>query len=127
PSRPPSILLEGATERLRTHVRRSIETKQNLLADAEPLILSAAELMVVSLAGGGKELLCGNGGSAADCQHIAAVFVSVLSQSFLQPGMAATALTTDCSILTASANDFGYAGIFERQTQALGRPGDVLV
>jgi len=98
-----------------------------LLADAEPLILSAAELMVVSLASGGKVLLCGNGGSAADWQHIAAEFVSVLNQSFLRPGLAAIALTTDTSILTASANDFGFAGIFERQTQALGRPGDVLV
>ena len=72
-------------------------------------------------------MLCGNGGSAADSQHIAGELVSVLSQKFLRPGLAAIALTTDTSILTASANDFGFGGIFERQVQALGQEGDVLV
>ena len=85
-------------------------------------LIAAAEAMTESLQTGGKVLLCGNGGSAADCQHIAAEFVSVLNQSFLRPGLAAIALTTDTSILTASANDFGFEGIFERQVQALGRP-----
>ena len=83
--------------------------------------------MIACFQQGGKILLCGNGGSAADAQHIAAEFVSVLTQSFLRPGMPAIALTTDSSILTASANDFGFEGIFARQVQALGRPGDVLV
>lgn len=72
-------------------------------------------------------LLCGNGGSAADCQHIAGELVGVLTQEFPRPALAAIALTTDSSILTASANDFGYGGVFERQVQALGRPGDVLL
>jgi D-sedoheptulose 7-phosphate isomerase len=62
-----------------------------------------------------------------DCQHIAAEFVSVLNQSFLRPGLAAIALTTDTSILTASANDFGFEGVFARQVQALGKPGDVVL
>jgi D-sedoheptulose 7-phosphate isomerase len=70
---------------------------------------------------------CGNGGSASDAQHIAAEFVSVLSQDFQRPGLAAIALTTDSSVLTASANDFGFAGVFERQVQALGRPGDMVI
>ena len=122
-----SVLLAGAAERLRAHVRGSIETKQELLAAAEQSILDAAALLTACLQSGGKILLCGNGGSAADCQHIAAEFVSVLNQSFLRPGLSAIALTTDTSILTASANDFGYGGIFERQMQALGRPGDVLI
>ena len=74
------------------------------------------------LAAGNKLLLCGNGGSASDAQHIAAELVSVLSQDFPRPGLAAIALTTDSSVLTASANDFGFAGVFERQMQALGAP-----
>src|SRR5690606_19689146 len=71
--------------------------------------------------------ICGNGGSAADSQHLAAEFISVLTQDFLRPGLSAIALTTDSSILTASANDFGFEGIFARQVQALGRPGDVVI
>ena len=63
----------------------------------------------------GNCLLCGNGGSAADAQHIAAEFVSVLNENFIRPGLAAIALPTDSSVLTASANDFGFAGVFERQ------------
>lgn len=120
-------LTTAAAERLRTHVLGSIETKHKLLDTAEEAILSAARQLVVCMSNGGKLLLCGNGGSAADCQHIAAEFVSVLNQSFLRPGLPAIALTTDSSILTASANDFGYGGIFERQVQALGRAGDVLI
>jgi D-sedoheptulose 7-phosphate isomerase len=105
----------------------SIETKRKLLAEGEGSILEAAQAMADCLAAGNKLLLCGNGGSAADAQHIAAEFVGVLSQNFPRPGLAAISLTTDTSLLTASANDFGFAGIFERQVQALGRPGDVLI
>ena len=90
-------------------------------------MLEAAGIMRECLPAGNKLLLCGNGGSAGDAQHIAAEFVSVLNQGFLRPGLAAIALTTDTSVLTASANDFGFAGVFERQVQALGRPGDVLI
>jgi D-sedoheptulose 7-phosphate isomerase len=90
-------------------------------------LLSASTALTETLARGGKILLCGNGGSSADCQHIASEFVNVLSQSFTRPGLAAIALTTDTSMLTSSANDFGFAGVFERQVQALGRPGDALV
>src|SRR5262249_96111 len=93
----------------------------------EEAILEAARRITESLRGGGKAMLCGNGGSAADCQHIAAEFVSVLTLDFLRPALPAIALTTDSSILTASANDFGFTGAFPRQAQALGRPGDVLI
>jgi D-sedoheptulose 7-phosphate isomerase len=113
--------------RLRRHIEGSIETKRKLLESGADTILEAAGVVAESLKGGHKILLCGNGGSAADAQHIAAEFVSVLNQSFPRPGLAAIALTTDTSILTASANDFGFAGVFERQTQALGQPGDVLI
>jgi D-sedoheptulose 7-phosphate isomerase len=123
----PAALPRTAGERLRRHVLGSIATKQRLLAHCQQPILDAAAMIAAALRDGGKVMLCGNGGSAADAQHIAAEFVGVLSQSFMRPGLAAMALTTDTSILTAGANDFGFEGIFARQVQALGRPGDVLV
>lgn len=112
---------------VRQHVLESIQVKQRLLAECEGDIQAAASLLADCLQGGGKILLCGNGGSAADCQHIAAELVSALSHDIQRPGLAAIALTTDSSLITAHANDFGFSHIFERQVQALGRPGDVLV
>jgi len=120
-------LCHGAAGRLRAHLLGSISTKQQLLKYCEQELLGAAAQIAECLRQGGKVLLCGNGGSAADAQHIAAELVSVLTTDYLRPGLAALALTTDTSVLTASANDFGFAGIFERQVQALGRPGDVLL
>jgi D-sedoheptulose 7-phosphate isomerase len=92
----------------------------------EPL-LRAVALVRESLERGGKVMFCGNGGSAADSQHLAAEFTSLLRQDFPRPGLSAIALTTDTSFLTANANDFGFEGAFERLTQAIGRAGDVLV
>ncbi len=85
----------------------------------------AAELLTSALARGGTVLLCGNGGSAADAQHIAAE----LTGRFLRErrGLPAVALTTDTSALTAIGNDYGFERVFARQVEALGRPGDVLV
>lgn len=120
-------LITGAAKRLRLHLNESIAVKQRVLVACERDILVAAARIVACLRNGGKILLCGNGGSAADCQHLAAEFVSVLTQDFPRPGLPAIALTTDTSILTAIGNDFGFEGIFERQVQALGRPGDVLL
>jgi phosphoheptose isomerase len=116
-----------ASARIRRHIESSIETKRKLLDSPAAPLLEAARAMGESLAAGHKILLCGNGGSAADAQHIAAEFVSVLDHNHPRPPLAAIALTTDTSFLTASANDFGFAGVFERQVQALGRPGDVLI
>jgi len=90
-------------------------------------IVQAAKMIATSLRRGGKLLICGNGGSAADSQHLAGEFVSVLDKRRRRPGMAALALTTDSSILTAISNDFGYDGIFERQIEALGKAQDVLL
>jgi D-sedoheptulose 7-phosphate isomerase len=126
-SKPVSSLTPDAVDRLRRHIEASIETKRKLLETGEDAMLEAAGAMRNCLAAGNKLLLCGNGGSASDAQHIAAEFVSVLSQDFQRPGLAAIALTTDSSVLTASANDFGFAGVFERQVQALGRPGDMVI
>lgn len=120
-------LWDGAEQLLRTHLQTSIETKQRVLESCEADILAAAARITASLRAGGKLLLCGNGGSAADCQHIAAELVIRLTHDFVRPGLPAIALTTDTSMLTASANDFGFARVFERQVQALGRSGDVLV
>ena len=88
-------------------------------------LAAAAQAVIASLKADGKVLFAGNGGSAADAQHMAGEFVSRFM--FDRPGLAALALTTDTSILTAIGNDYGYEKLFERQVQALGRKGDVLV
>ena len=88
-------------------------------------IARAVEVMVGALNGGHKILACGNGGSAGDCQHFAAELVGRFERE--RPGLAALALTTDSSILTAVANDYDYTQVFAKQVQALGRPGDVLL
>lgn len=86
---------------------------------------AAANACVDCLRHGGKILLAGNGGSAADAQHMAGEYVSRFM--FDRPGLAAIALTTDTSIITAIGNDYGYEKLFARQVQALGRAGDVFI
>lgn len=105
------------------------ETARLLAAMAEDRALcaavaAAADMVAASLRAGGKLLLCGNGGSAADAQHWAGELVSRFHYD--RPGLAAVALTTDTSILTAIGNDYGYERLFARQVEALGRAGDVL-
>jgi D-sedoheptulose 7-phosphate isomerase len=90
-------------------------------------IARAAAAVAESVRGGGKVLICGNGGSAADSQHLAAELVSTLTVDRLRPAIPAVALTTDTSILTAVSNDFGFEGVFARQVEALGTAGDVLI
>ena len=90
-------------------------------------IVEAAARFTGSFRADGTLLICGNGGSAADAQHLATEFVSTLTLDHPRPAMRAIALTTDTSLLTAIGNDFGIDGIFERQVEALGRPGDVLL
>ncbi|MBK6931897.1 MAG: D-sedoheptulose 7-phosphate isomerase [Saprospirales bacterium] len=108
-------------------VRESIAVKQALLADEALLqnIESLAQHMIRSFRQGGKVLFCGNGGSAADAQHIAAE----LSGRFYtdRPPLFAEALHVNTSYLTAVANDYGYEQVFSRMVQAAGRPGDILV
>jgi D-sedoheptulose 7-phosphate isomerase len=86
---------------------------------------AAARVVADALAAGGQVLFCGNGGSAADAQHLAAELVGRLALE--RPAYRAVALTTDTSVLTAVGNDYGYAEVFARQVEGLGRPGDVLV
>ncbi len=90
-------------------------------------VAAPAELIVNAVLDGGKILICGNGGSAADSQGLATEFVSTLTVDNLRPAIPALALTTDTSLLTAVANDFGFEGIFARQVEALGREHDVLI
>jgi D-sedoheptulose 7-phosphate isomerase len=114
-------------ETARAYFRESADTKRRTAEECEDAILAAADLISQAFRAGAKVMLCGNGGSAADCQHMAAEFVSRLTKAFERPGLPAIALTTDSSFLTAFANDCGFDGVFERQVQALGRPGDILI
>lgn len=95
------------------------------LANHDAEIEAAGKLLVETIRKGRKILLCGNGGSAADSQHLAAEFVVRYQKN--RPALAAIALTTDSSILTAAANDFGYDSVFSRQVEALGNPDDCLI
>jgi D-sedoheptulose 7-phosphate isomerase len=107
-----------------------LETSRTAARTAEACgeqILGATAAIVESVRNGGKVLLCGNGGSAGDAQHLATEFVSTLTVDRRRDAIPAIALTTDTSLLTAIANDFGFEGVFERQVEALGREGDVLV
>ena len=106
-------------------LQESIQTKQKVLQSLVPVIAQAADLIITSLEAGKKVLLCGNGGSAADCQHVAAELVGKLFVK--RRALPAISLTTDTSNLTALANDFGYDVVFSRQLEALGQAGDVLI
>jgi D-sedoheptulose 7-phosphate isomerase len=103
----------------------SIRTKELVLKTLVPVIEQATHLMIQTLEQGNKILLCGNGGSAADSQHIAAELVGKLLVK--RKALPAIALTTDTSCMTALGNDFGYDTIFQRQVEALGKKGDVLI
>lgn len=108
-------------------LERAVQVLRDLADDAaiRSQLQICATRCIEAIQGGGKLLLAGNGGSAADAQHIAAEFVSRFA--FDRPGLPAIALTTDSSILTAIGNDYGYEKLFERQVQALGREGDVFI
>ncbi|OAN11360.1 phosphoheptose isomerase [Photobacterium jeanii] len=108
-------------------VEASIATKQSLLEHPEVLetMTRAGELCLEAYQNGNQVLLAGNGGSAADAQHIAAEFVSRFE--FDRPGLPAQALTTDTSILTAVGNDYGFEKLFARQIQANGKKGDIFI
>ena len=95
-------------ETARLHLLQSAEIKRLIAEQCLDSILAVAGVITETFKSGGKLLLCGNGGSAADCQHMAAEFVSRLSKDFERPGLPAIALTTDTSFLTAFANDCGF-------------------
>ncbi|EIC21391.1 D-sedoheptulose-7-phosphate isomerase [Thiorhodovibrio frisius] len=111
-------------QRIRATLAEHIDTI-NALVDLTGEIAALAERGVATLKAGGRILWMGNGGSAADAQHLAAELVGRFERE--RPGLASIALTTDTSILTSVANDYGFEHIFARQVEAIGRPGDLLI
>ena len=117
----------GVRNYIGAKLMESAEVKRRAAEACLDEIRRAVDLVATSFKNGGKLLLCGNGGSAADCQHIATEFVSSFDKNLIRPALPAISLTTDTSFLTANANDFGIEGVFARQVEALGRSGDVLI
>ena len=112
---------------IRDELEASAATKQKILEQCAERISRSADIMIDALRRDKKILLCGNGGSAADSQHLATEFVIRMNPSIKRPGLPAIALTTDSSMLTAGANDIGYDNVFAREVEALGMSGDVLI
>ena len=115
------------TTDIQSHISESIAAKQAILSDPQicGAIAAAAQKCVEAYRNGRKTLFAGNGGSAADAQHLAGEFVSKFY--FDRPGLPSIALTTDTSILTAIGNDYGYDKLFARQVQAQGSEGDIFI
>jgi len=108
-------------------LKASAETKQRIGEQCVESIGKAVDLLIRALNERKKILLCGNGGSAADAQHLATEFVIRMDPAIKRPAIPAIALTTDSSMLTAGANDLGYENVFSRAVEALGVAGDVLI
>lgn len=119
--------MESIVDYIHSSIQDTSDVVKNMLSNPELLetILNVSNSCISALQSKNKIMLAGNGGSAADAQHIAGEFVSRFM--FDRPGLPAVALTTDTSILTAIGNDYGYEDIFSRQVQALGNPNDILL
>jgi D-sedoheptulose 7-phosphate isomerase len=121
----------GTTTSLLSHVRERFDetlAAQRWVRDTQGrALIDAATSIATAFERGRKLLLCGNGGSAADCQHMAAEFVSRLSAKLERESLPAIALTTDTSFITAHANDYSFDTVFSRQVEGLGKQGDVLL
>jgi D-sedoheptulose 7-phosphate isomerase len=111
------------TDDIRRLVADSVALKERFFGESAPLLLEVGGRMAASLLAGGRVLAFGNGGSAADAQHFVAELVGRLARE--RRGLSAIALTTDPSVVTAVANDMGYASVFRRQVEAHGRAGDI--
>ena len=119
---------EDLSDQVTALINESVAVKERMIADDIGARLSAmAEAAAAAIAGGGKILLCGNGGSAGDAQHLAGEFLVRLRASLNREALPALSLITDSSTLTACANDYGYDQIFARPLEALGQQGDVLL
>ncbi len=117
----------GAKDYVREYMLGTIRTQQETLAVCEPDIIAVATLLLRCYQQGGKLLLCGNGGNAATCEHIAGELVSALNHDIERPGLPALSLSQTSSMITGHANDFDFNLIFERQVEAFGQPDDVLL
>lgn len=111
--------------RIAAHFEESVATKKRVVETQLDVLADIALLLVEALRDGKKVLFCGNGGSAADSQHLAAELIGRFGRE--RASLPAMALTTDTSILTALANDYSYDYVFARQIEAFGRPGDVAI
>jgi D-sedoheptulose 7-phosphate isomerase len=111
---------------IQDQLNESAETKKKIFEACAGDILKAVDALIKTFNGKGKVLICGNGGSAADAQHIATELVIRMSKAD-RPALAAVALTTDSSMLTAGGNDIGFERVFARQVEALGGKDDVLI
>ena len=119
--------MDELLNKLRAGIEQSIEVKQLMLKDVEFLtrVVEVGNVIVAAVRRGNRVIFAGNGGSAADAQHLAAEFVSRFE--FDRPGLPALSLSTDTSMITAIGNDYGFELIFRRQLEAQSRPGDVFV
>ena len=114
------------TARFAAMMTKSAELKRRIASELADNVIQAVDACETSLRGGGKLMFCGNGGSAADSQHLATEMLIRLRGSHERPSYAALALTLDPAMLTACGNDYGYDRVFERPLRGLGRSGDVL-
>ncbi|CAG0942729.1 D-sedoheptulose 7-phosphate isomerase [Candidatus Brocadiaceae bacterium] len=105
----------------------SAETKKLMLQQCSNDLSAAVDMLIEAFRNGKKLLFCGNGGSAADSQHLATEFVIRLNHDLNRPAIPALALTTDSSNLTAGGNDIGFENVFARNVEAFGKEGDVLI
>ena len=112
-------------DRIKDILLESIQVKEELLRDYVGQIKEISDLIIDCLKKGGKVILCGNGGSAADAQHIAAEFIGRFKRD--RTALAAISLTTNTSVLTSLANDYGYDVVFSKQVEALGQKTDILI
>ncbi|HXG00537.1 MAG TPA: D-sedoheptulose 7-phosphate isomerase [Bacteroidota bacterium] len=112
---------------IKDELTASAETKKRIIETCTDRIVKAVDVIIDALNKKKKILFCGNGGSAADAQHLATEFVIRMNPSIKRPGIPAIALTTDSSMLTAGANDIGYDNVFARAVEAIGNEGDVLI
>jgi D-sedoheptulose 7-phosphate isomerase len=114
------------TARFTTMMTRSADLKRRIATELADTVIAVVDVCEASLRAGGKLMFCGNGGSAADSQHLATEMLIRLRPKSERPSIAAMALTLDAAILTACGNDYGFDRVFERPLRGLGRRGDVL-
>lgn len=119
-------MTDSRTSYLREIFERSIALKKDVMEDGLQAILAIADTCINAIANGGKLLICGNGGSAADAQHLAAELLVRLRPQVNRDAIPAIALSMDSSTMTACANDYGYDEVYARMVLAFGRKGDVL-
>lgn len=117
--------MSGRQQLVKEQLAESAQVKEDMISNCSDEILKAAEIFISALTNGKKIMWCGNGGSAADCQHLSTEMLARLRKE--RRPLASIALTTDTSLLTAWSNDYSFDSVFVRQVEGLGRKGDVLV